>query len=356
MKAASRRPPIAVPLTGAPPAPPWASLSASALSKQPQAPDFDPYHKWLGIPPEEQPTNHYRLLGIKLFEDDRDVIDNAADQRMAHLRRFQSGRHGELSQRLLNEVSAARVCLLNPAQKAAYDTALRRVLAALPAERASGPLASLPATEHVPGPDVDSPIFAGFAAKIGTVRVNGYLPTGAAVTPPMLSLPSDAPLQEFLDVIEREETVPHVRVDSRKRASNFRMTTVGAIGYGKGRERPTPFWMTVIAAGGAMVLLGLVVYLATNKGTIKIELNGPKANVEVRIDGAQIDTWRLDEPLRLGAGDHVLAIRGKDIQSVSQSFTVRRGDNAVLRVELRPKKRPPVASAGLAAGYVRCGY
>ena len=25
---------------------------------------MDPYHVWLGIPPEEQPPNHYRLLGI----------------------------------------------------------------------------------------------------------------------------------------------------------------------------------------------------------------------------------------------------------------------------------------------------
>ena len=26
--------------------------------------EFDPYHRWLGIPPEEQPADHYRLLGI----------------------------------------------------------------------------------------------------------------------------------------------------------------------------------------------------------------------------------------------------------------------------------------------------
>ena len=45
---------------------------------------FDPYHKWLAIPPEEQPPNHYRLLGVSPFESDPDVIENAADQRMAH--------------------------------------------------------------------------------------------------------------------------------------------------------------------------------------------------------------------------------------------------------------------------------
>ena len=29
---------------------------------------FDPYHKWLGISPKDQPPNHYRLLAIDEFE------------------------------------------------------------------------------------------------------------------------------------------------------------------------------------------------------------------------------------------------------------------------------------------------
>jgi hypothetical protein len=86
---------------------------------------FDPYHKWLGIPPEEQPANHYRLLGIREFEDDPDVVQSAADQRMAHLRTYQTGRYADWSQRLLNEVAAAKICLLNAAKKTAYDEHLR---------------------------------------------------------------------------------------------------------------------------------------------------------------------------------------------------------------------------------------
>ena len=87
-------------------------------------PSFDPYHKWLGIPAEEQPPNFYRLLGIKPFEADPDVIQSAADQRMLHLRSYQTGKHADMSQRLLNEVAMANVCLLNPAKKAAYDRQL----------------------------------------------------------------------------------------------------------------------------------------------------------------------------------------------------------------------------------------
>lgn len=86
---------------------------------------FDPYHKWLGIRPEEQPANYYRLLGIALFEDDADAIAGAADQRMAHVRSFQTGNYAALSQRILNEIAAARVCLLTPQKKTAYDQALQ---------------------------------------------------------------------------------------------------------------------------------------------------------------------------------------------------------------------------------------
>ncbi len=89
---------------------------------------FDPYRKWLGILPKDQPPNHYRLLGIELFEPDPDVISHAADARMAHLRTFQSGQHSELSQKLLNEIAAAKVCLLAPEKKSRYDTELRRQL------------------------------------------------------------------------------------------------------------------------------------------------------------------------------------------------------------------------------------
>ena len=56
--------------------------------------EFDPYRKWLGIPPAEQPPNLYRLLGIGLFESDAEVIAGAADRQLFHVRNFQSGCSG----------------------------------------------------------------------------------------------------------------------------------------------------------------------------------------------------------------------------------------------------------------------
>lgn len=85
---------------------------------------FDPYHKWLGIPAFEQPPNHYRLLGLTSFESDPDAIESAADQRMAHVRTFQSSMHSAESQRLLNELASAKLCLLNADRKYAYGSEL----------------------------------------------------------------------------------------------------------------------------------------------------------------------------------------------------------------------------------------
>ena len=104
---------------------------------------FDGYHVWLGIPPTEQPVNHYRLLGIAPFETDPSVIDHAADRQMAHVRTFQAGRHAALSQRILNELASARVCLLNPKQKAAYDEQLR-------AKMPAAPMAAVPLLKPLP--------------------------------------------------------------------------------------------------------------------------------------------------------------------------------------------------------------
>jgi hypothetical protein len=89
---------------------------------------FDPYYTWLGIRPDEQPPNHYRLLGLSLFEDNAAVIDHAADRQMAHVRNFQTGPHAAASQRLLSEITLARITLHDPQKRAAYHAELRKSL------------------------------------------------------------------------------------------------------------------------------------------------------------------------------------------------------------------------------------
>ena len=86
---------------------------------------FDPYHKWLAIAKKDQPPTHYRLLGVDLYESDPDVIDTAANKQMTYLHGCATGQHADFAEQLLNEMSAARLCLLDRDKKAAYDEQLR---------------------------------------------------------------------------------------------------------------------------------------------------------------------------------------------------------------------------------------
>jgi len=86
---------------------------------------FDPYRQWLGVPSGQRPPNHYALLGLSLFEQDPEAISNAADRQMAYVRTHQTGPHAAVTQQLLNELAAARLCLLSPAKKSQYDAELR---------------------------------------------------------------------------------------------------------------------------------------------------------------------------------------------------------------------------------------
>ena len=87
---------------------------------------FDPYHKWLGIPPGQRPPTHYQLLGIAPGERDLEVIEEAALGRTAHLRTYQSGPHAQECTKLLNEIAQAKLVLRDPAQRKEYDSELAK--------------------------------------------------------------------------------------------------------------------------------------------------------------------------------------------------------------------------------------
>lgn len=112
---------------------------------------FDPYHEWLGIPPSQQPADHYGLLGVPRLTASMDEIRSAAEQRMVYVRSFQTGPRSKYTQRLLNELANAKLCLSNPQTRAAYDSVLR--------ERFSAP--ALPPVPHMPpaAPPMDNAMF-----------------------------------------------------------------------------------------------------------------------------------------------------------------------------------------------------
>jgi hypothetical protein len=91
---------------------------------------FDPYHKWLGIPPGPRPPTHYQLLGIAPDEQDLEVIQEAAIRQTTHLRTYQSGPHTQECTRLLNAIAEARLVLCDPVKRKKYDASLEPQLPA----------------------------------------------------------------------------------------------------------------------------------------------------------------------------------------------------------------------------------
>jgi len=146
---------------------------------------FDPYHKWLGIPAAEQPPHHYRLLSIALFESDLEVIEAAADRQMSYIRQCATGPHVKESQRILNELSTARVCLLNPAKKETYDRELKSRLAQGATAGESGSSLSGTGGLHTPAYSRSE---EGEAAELSLLLLQQSV-AAASVPPPPRKLP-----------------------------------------------------------------------------------------------------------------------------------------------------------------------
>ena len=215
------------------------------------AADFDPYYVWLGIPPEEQPANHYRLLSLKLFESNADVIDNAADRQMAHLRTQQTGKHAGLSQRLLNELAAVRICLLDPQKRVAYDHQLRAKLAATRG-----------------GAQITAP--SDSAVQLQSRRTTGQQPIApvaiqaVAATPRMAAI---RPSADQWDQLLGDSVGPSTKLNARKRGGNRGLlygvvaaVAVAAVGIGiLATSNSTPANGTLVfdamAVGDAVVTL-----------------------------------------------------------------------------------------------------
>ncbi len=88
------------------------------------SPDFDPYHKWLGIPKGKRPPTYYELLAISLDEVDPEVIRGAVQQR----RQFVESRRGQGQDAAVNsliyQLSEAEVTLLKSELRRDYDRRL----------------------------------------------------------------------------------------------------------------------------------------------------------------------------------------------------------------------------------------
>ena len=85
---------------------------------------LNPYSEWLGIPYHGKPPNCYELLGIPLFEADPAVIHVATEECLARVKRQVNWSNSAQAEQFYEELRAARILLLNPDTKAAYDMVL----------------------------------------------------------------------------------------------------------------------------------------------------------------------------------------------------------------------------------------
>src|SRR5437868_491220 len=84
--------------------------------------DFDPYHKWLGIPLNKRPPTYYQILGIST---DPDTIAAAADRHEAFVKQFRDGPLSGHASSILFQVDQARMTLLDFAARQKYDHTLK---------------------------------------------------------------------------------------------------------------------------------------------------------------------------------------------------------------------------------------
>ncbi|HEX5102739.1 MAG TPA: hypothetical protein VFV87_02950 [Pirellulaceae bacterium] len=214
---------------------------------------FDPYRKWLGIPSREQPPHHYRLLGIALFEDDPDVIENAATRQMTHVRTFQTSKqHGPLSQRILTELSAAKLCLLTPESKAEYDAQLRAQFEAAGEHTAAETTAEAGEGDAGGGDaEVELPPFA--SSRGSEVRWR----TGAAPEIAIDPSPVPIPMPQIVTAAAAAPAFPAVR-STTKMAAAARPT-----------QKRSVLPIALIAAGllGLVALVSVAVAIANHLGS-----------------------------------------------------------------------------------------
>ena len=85
----------------------------------------DPYQELLGIPPEEQPADAYRLLGLARYTKDDDMVRAAVAHRISGLKAEERPEFKEAAERLVHEVEAAGELLRDAAHREAYDAKLR---------------------------------------------------------------------------------------------------------------------------------------------------------------------------------------------------------------------------------------
>ncbi len=191
------------------------------------------------------------------------MIAYAADRQMTHVRKFQSGQYSQQSQKLLNELAQARLCLLNAKKKAAYDEQLRAKLgvAAGEGEVGAGVAAPRPSTKpvasqpHAPPPPPTT-------APPPTAPPPTATPQPA---PPQSAPPQPAPPQSAPPVatMEPPTPVPVAKATAKKNSMAVRTGPVAATARRSRNRSQGPIVVALCVIAG-LGLLAVVLAVALN--------------------------------------------------------------------------------------------
>ena len=234
----------------------------------------NPYHVWLGLPPELTSPNYYQLLGIEPTLRDRQLIVEAAKKQLARLKQVDPGKHHAVLEKIQKRVQDAHAVLTHETKRAAYD---QKLLAALTKRAASasaeeGPTSVRPAVR--PDRSVQSPTRGSKSRSrssqvrdktAGSSRLNRteqVSASGSASSRPESSIPMAMPVQSedqpSVAPGEEEASLDSIGVKPRKhlkkrRSKNPLAPIIGGILF------------LIAACGTGYVLMNLESLLGANK-------------------------------------------------------------------------------------------
>ncbi|HET6881866.1 MAG TPA: hypothetical protein VFI31_17000 [Pirellulales bacterium] len=117
---------------------------------------FNPYREWLGIAAHSDSPSYYELLGLRPLENDATKVEPAYQRQAAKLAGHLSGGQADVAQRLMGELAEARITLMTPTAKRAYDSALAGAVQAA-GQKASAQAAMPSSTQATAAPTTAQP-------------------------------------------------------------------------------------------------------------------------------------------------------------------------------------------------------
>jgi serine/threonine protein kinase len=141
----------------------------------------------------------------------------------------------------------------------------------------------------------------------------------------------------------RTELAPSEKPPSPAPASVWTQLTVTAEPRAEAQPVKNKSWKpaVLVAAGiGAVALLaaGVIFFLQTPHGTVRVEINDPTIQAVVTGNGAVIKGGEKGQDIVVATGEHALKITRGDLEFETDKFQVKKGDTVALRVELLPGK------------------